>query len=407
MAVSATTPIPTGLTRDELARYVWGNDPNTQFTNTVSADARRKAIDTLYNEYRGNPGITVADLAAYGVKVLQNTNSGVDPRPGVGDRQLAEQRNPSPAKGKPSPAAAQAAARRSGTSTDNINLQSPGAQKAVQGLAALNIQGLDVQAINQSLAQAQSNALTDADLLLKQQIDPNREVNLGGTIGNFYVSGLGYGGYQGGVLSDTPLGTTDAFALLYQMQDQNPAALADLQHRLFDAGFYGSTKEQDIQFGKAGMDTQQAWIYALGETQRESVKNPSISVSSVLDKFKGGGWGAQAGGGAGGAGGQGPIVNLTSEEDLKGQIQAAATSTLGHHLSDKQVSDFVAAFHAQQTKEQTAKGGQTVNSPIGTSAGLDQYLRERFPGEATATDFANTARTFIGLASGTGVPTGG
>lgn len=181
---------------------------------------------------------------------------------------------------------------------------------------------------------------------------------------------------------------------LYTMSPQD---LADLQHRLYDQGWYKGTDVNNpgqIQFGRPDAATLQAYGSVLAEGARYNAAGKHISIDGVID----------LGGTIGTADGKGAPFEKTNPADLDAALKASFQQETGH---DPGAGD-LAGYHDQYLGQEDAARRQMIadqgtnttegiTGPPSPSAGADAYIDQHNTADKVAYGAAVRQQAFFSM----------
>lgn len=191
--------------------------------------------------------------------------------------------------------------------------------------------------------------------------------------------------------------TADAWLKgLYTMAPQD---LAELQHRLWDAGWYEGTKATDpsmVQYGRPDAATVQAYGLVLGETARYNAAGKRIGIDGVIDT------GSPLKGMAGA--GKGAPFSRTSRADLTSAIRAESENSIGRDLTPDEEARFAARYRADEeaASRQTIAANATnttvgIDGPGSTSAEAAAFIDANNPADKAAYQAAVRQQAFYSM----------
>lgn len=195
-------------------------------------------------------------------------------------------------------------------------------------------------------------------------VDPQAQI-----LGVDYRAQHGYGP----VPSYTTQQTADEWlGSLYKM---SPTDLAEVQHKLWQQGWYegtNATNEAQVNYGRPDAATLEAYGLALAETARYNHAGRDIGIDDVIKL------GSPT---KGQAKGTGSPFEKTNPADLKVALQSEAQQNLGRDVSDADVAAFSGQFLGQEDAARRALiGAQGANQTVGVTgtasptAGADEYI---------------------------------
>jgi hypothetical protein len=156
--------------------------------------------------------------------------------------------------------------------------------------------------------------------------------------------------------SEIQTSAEDVMAQYAAMSKNDANAFRDLQHNLYDAGFYGKSATPPSPIWNK--DTANALSAAI-EAYYQLSHGAGVAISFKDWVAQGANdaraAGATPGAGSGGAGSSAPI--LTDPDTLQRYAQMAAQAALGRNLTPGQLGKFIDTFHQQQVDSYTQAAG--------------------------------------------------
>lgn len=158
---------------------------------------------------------------------------------------------------------------------------------------------------------------------------------------------------------------------LYKMSPQD---LSQLQHRLWEQGWYSGTKVTNpnlIEYGRPDAATVQAYGEVLSETARYNAAGKPINIDGVI------GMGSPLKS----VGGQGAPYATTNPADLKAALTSESQQLLGRDPTPQEVAAYSESFIPQEAAARRAMvEAQIANTTTGVesaptpTAGADQFI---------------------------------
>ena len=192
--------------------------------------------------------------------------------------------------------------------------------------------------------------------------------------------------------------------LLTEMYTKSPQELADLQRRLFMAGFYPSSMDlNDIDFGVADEVTLSAWNTAVTRAANNYAAGNKVTVDEMLNET------IQKRIELGRVNADGteiaelPTIQLSDPAAIGLTADALGTQILGRKLKPEEQRLVVAAIHEAEKRTQTqasqAGPGDTITA-TSTQALLENKIRMLSPQEASTQSLATTIGNFRSMLGG-------
>ncbi len=148
----------------------------------------------------------------------------------------------------------------------------------------------------------------------------------------------------------------------------NKNAYMMVQGQLYDAGMYGDSPRTSVHWGLLDDASRDAFKKALGNYVAASTGAgvPLTWDEFMVEQAKQGRINQSQGGVGGGVGGAPatPVVQLQDPASLRQAAEQAAQASLGHGLSEDELSQFVSEFQTRQTNAQMAAQTATGTSPV-------------------------------------------
>lgn len=177
-----------------------------------------------------------------------------------------------------------------------------------------------------------------------------------------------------GMGSGTIPTTQTADKWLKGLYTMSPQDLADLQHRLYNQGWYKGTNvntPEQIQYGRPDAATLQAYGSVLAEGARYNAAGQKISINQVID----------LGGTVGTADGKGTPFEATNPADLTAALKGEAQQELGRDPSTGDISNYQDEYLGQEDAarrqiiaDQGSNTTEGVTGPASPTAGADAYI---------------------------------
>ncbi len=185
----------------------------------------------------------------------------------------------------------------------------------------------------------------------------------------------------------------DLFDALYNdetFQEEVGISVAELQQRMFLAGFYGNASWEDVIPGQPDAATQRAFDQLLDISGRAYKVGSPATLLQVLDKFMGAGISAGRNLKGGGSGGKTrPPIALPGPEEIAQAVKSTVASLLGREPDQAELdglanvlTGFSKDTATQQQNLAVAADGsqQVVNDP---QSQFKEYLEQKYKPEIT------------------------
>lgn len=304
-----------------------------------------------------------AELHAKGPSIFDTVTRGLKPSlPDLGDlaNRVGDAGNPS---NLPQPPDTSTTASKKAIGTP----QAPSGSDAVKADAQSAIDKIGDPALSSFISQALAGGPTSSANISYWNnlgVDPQASI-----LGVDYTAQHGYG--------PTPSFTTQqsADAWLGSLYKMSPTDLAEVQHKLWQQGWYVGTNaklEAQVNYGRPDAATLEAYGLALAETARYNHAGKQIGIDDVI---------ALGSPTKGQAKGLGAPFEKTNPADLRVALQSEAQQNIGHDLSSADVANEAGGFLGQEDAARRAliaanAANQTVGvtGPASPTAAADDYI---------------------------------
>lgn len=191
--------------------------------------------------------------------------------------------------------------------------------------------------------------------------------------------------------------TQSADKWLKGLYTMSPQDLADLQHRLYDQGWYSGTKAVTpamIQYGRPDAATLQAYGSVLAEGARYNAAGKHISINQVID----------LGGTMDKAGGTGQPFEATNPADLESALRTESQQEIGRDPNAGDLSGYSDSYLGQEDAARralvaagTANATVGITGPPSPTAGADAYIESHNLADKVAYGAAVRQQAFFSM----------
>lgn len=184
--------------------------------------------------------------------------------------------------------------------------------------------------------------------------------------------------------------------LLREFYALSPNDLAELQDRLYKAGFFGNVARKSITFGDHDTATAKAYESAVGRAALFNAAGKEITLDEMLDE-------------AAQRRGDNPesdpsVAHLTDPRDIARLTETVSIHLLGRKATESDIARVTAGFQAEQQEfARQSAAAQIAGGAVTSAPSLETYaadaLRDLHPTEAGAHDVALHGNEFFRLLS--------
>lgn len=179
-----------------------------------------------------------------------------------------------------------------------------------------------------------------------------------------------------------------------------PDEIKDIKTKLWMAGYFGNTGIDEMDLENIDAQTFNALAEVMVQASRYYAAGVDVTWRDLLARM------AQDGPNADGKNPNPVHVELTDPAALEETMRTLAPDIIGRRLSPEDVRAFIDGVHSEETTQQTAAAAETDTTTFGVSpeARARQFLRQRYPDEATASEWADRAQEWQDLLANAPTP---